>query len=118
MFDKNSDMHIGRNISKIRELLNIKQEHLASLLKISQQTISNIEQTETLNDHTIERIARALNVPAVVITGYSDDLLLTFLANPNSLEKNAQVNLSDYLRLTEKLIELYERLLLAQNTKQ
>jgi transcriptional regulator with XRE-family HTH domain len=43
-------MHVGKNIGKIRELLGIKQESLAFTLKISQQTISKIEQTANLRE--------------------------------------------------------------------
>jgi DNA-binding XRE family transcriptional regulator len=43
-------MHVGKNIGKIRELLGIKQESLALTLKISQQTISKIEQTANLRN--------------------------------------------------------------------
>jgi transcriptional regulator with XRE-family HTH domain len=60
-------MHIGKNICKVRELLGIKQESLAAALKISQQTISNIEQTQQLNGTTVDRIAQALEVPRTVI---------------------------------------------------
>jgi len=35
--------HIGRNISRIRELRGMKQEALAIAIGMSQQTISNIE---------------------------------------------------------------------------
>jgi hypothetical protein len=37
---KDSTMHIGKNISKVRELLGIKQDSLAAALKISQQAIA------------------------------------------------------------------------------
>ena len=39
--------HIGRNISRIRELREMKQEALANAIGVSQQTISNIENSET-----------------------------------------------------------------------
>jgi len=72
-------MHCGRNIGKIRELLGIKQETLAVMLKISQQTVSKIEQTEHLNEHTIERMAKALNVPSMAITNYNEHAFLEHL---------------------------------------
>jgi len=107
-----SPMHIGRNISKIRDILNIKQEHLADLLKISQQTVSKIEQTEKLSEHIVEKIAAALNIPAGVILNYDDNRLIDFLHDPLVPPSPMQVSLTDYLRLVEKLIELYERLLI------
>jgi transcriptional regulator with XRE-family HTH domain len=38
-------LHIGRKISKIRELRGMKQEYLAAELGISQQMVSKIEQS-------------------------------------------------------------------------
>lgn len=37
--------HIGRNISRIRELRGMKQEALAIAIGVSQQSVSNIEST-------------------------------------------------------------------------
>jgi DNA-binding XRE family transcriptional regulator len=42
--------HIGRNISRIRELREMKQEALAIAIGVSQQTISNIENSETVEE--------------------------------------------------------------------
>ena len=42
--------HIGRKIARIRELRGMKQETLAQELGISQQSISHIEQSETLDN--------------------------------------------------------------------
>ena len=50
---KPSNTHIGRKISRIRELRGIKQEALAAELKVSQQTISRLEQSETIEDEVL-----------------------------------------------------------------
>ena len=42
--------HIGRNISRIRELRGMKQEALALAIGVSQQTVSNMEGSETIED--------------------------------------------------------------------
>lgn len=54
--------HIGRNISRIRELRGMKQEALAIAIGVSQQTISNIEGSETIEDTVLEKLSNALNV--------------------------------------------------------
>jgi transcriptional regulator with XRE-family HTH domain len=46
--------HIGRKISRIRELRGMKQEALAQALGVSQQTVSNIENSESVEDHLLE----------------------------------------------------------------
>lgn len=42
--------HIGRKISRIRELRDMKQEALAQALGTNQQTISAIENSETIDE--------------------------------------------------------------------
>ena len=110
-------MHIGKNISKIRELLGIKQESLAFTLKISQQTISKIEQTENLRENTVERIAYALGVSTSMIYKYSDQLLLDFLKEAISETDLLKEKTSVNLPVLEKIIELYERLILLELEK-
>jgi transcriptional regulator with XRE-family HTH domain len=54
---KSNKVHIGRKISRIREIRGIKQDFLAIELGVSQQTISKIEQSEEVEDSTLEKIA-------------------------------------------------------------
>lgn len=42
--------HIGRNICRIRELRDMKQEALAFAMGVSQQTISHMENSETIDE--------------------------------------------------------------------
>jgi transcriptional regulator with XRE-family HTH domain len=107
-------MHIGKNIAKIRELLGIKQDSLAFTLKISQQTISKIEQTENLRENTVERIANALGVSTSMIYKYSDQLLIDFLKEAISETDLLKEKTSVNLPVLEKIIELYERLILLE----
>jgi len=108
-------MHIGRNISKIRELLGIKQQTLADELKISQQTLSKIEQTERLPEKSVERIANAMNVSVKAILNYDDRVLIEYLKSSASLDEHP--GQPEYVRLFEKVVELYERLLRAECEK-
>eukprot|EP01036_Dinobryon_divergens_P004019 gene4019-5307_t len=65
--------HIGRKVSRIRELRGIKQETLAYELGISQQSISKIEQSEVVEDATLERIAKVLGVQPEAIKNFSEE---------------------------------------------
>lgn len=49
--------HIGRNISRIRELRGMKQEALAQAIGVSQQSVSNIEGSETVDEEKLKAIA-------------------------------------------------------------
>ena len=68
------DVHHGRNMKRLREILGIKQEILANELSLSQQTVSRLESQEVLDDDTLEKIARVLNVPVDAIKSYNDDI--------------------------------------------
>ena len=105
-------MHIGKNIGKIRELLGIKQESLALTLKISQQTVSKIEQTANLREQTVERIAKALNVSPNMPLRYNEQVLIDFIIG--AVKQDTQIDSPGHLHLLEKIIELYERLLKAE----
>eukprot|EP01037_Dinobryon_pediforme_P018685 gene18685-18984_t len=65
---KPSNTHIGRKISRIRELRGIKQETLASELGVSQQTVSRMEQAETIEDEVLKKVAEVLGVSPEDVT--------------------------------------------------
>jgi transcriptional regulator with XRE-family HTH domain len=100
-------VHIGRNISKIRELLGVKQEALAATLNVSQQTISKIEQTKQLSQSVVDRIALALEVPVTTITQYDDNVVLESLKGSVNQNKVHSKN----LEILEKIVFLFELIL-------
>jgi len=104
-------MHLGKNISRIRELLGIKQKSLAATLKISKKTLSRIEQAANLRECTVERIAIALGASPNMILNYNDQLLIDFLKEDLTLTNKFQEATLVPLAVLEKTIELYERLL-------
>ena len=118
--------HIGRNISRIREMKGMKQETLAELLGISQQKMSVIENTEELDDAKLIEIANALEVPANAIKEYSDDRMINIISNNTFQDDSSAVkNLyNPTFNPLDKLVEaydenkkLYERLLQAEKEK-
>ena len=120
--------HIGRNISRIREMKGMKQETLAEILGISQQKMSVIENTEELDDAKLNEIAKALEVPANAIKEYSDEKMLNVITN-NTFNSNDSstlnaINVMPTFNPLDKLVEaydenkkLYERLLQAEKDK-
>jgi len=125
---KPSNTHIGRKISRIRELRGIKQETLANELGLSQQTVSRMEQSETIEDEVLEKVAGVLGVSAEAIKNYSDEAIVTFF---NTFNDNSgagaffsSTNLHCTFNPIDKIVELYnekvallERLLLAEKEK-
>lgn len=112
--------HIGRNISRIRELRGMKQEALAFAIGLSQQSVSNIEGSENVDDEKLTAIAEVLGVSAEAIKNYSDETVLnvinnTFTSNDNSTING--VNLQPNFNPLDKILELYERLVQVEKEK-
>lgn len=119
---KPSNNHIGRKISRIRELRNIKQETLASELGVSQQSISRMEQSEVLEDDVLEKIAKILGVTPEAIKNFSEEAVVNYFNTFN--DSSSGFNYHCTFNPIEKIVELYdekvallERLLQAEKEK-
>ena len=115
--------HIGRKISRIRELRDMKQEALAQALGISQQTISALENSETIEDERLIEVAKALGVTVEAIKNFSDEAAINYF---NSFTDNSAGTFNNHCTFNplDKLIDaydenkkLYERLLEAEKEK-
>ncbi|RYJ39717.1 Plasmid maintenance system antidote protein, XRE family [Flavobacterium anhuiense] len=117
--------HIGRNISRIRELRDMKQEALAIALGMSQQYISTLEGTENIDDEKLNRIAEALGVSVETIKNFSDEAVFNIIGNTvTNHDNSALFQFHPTFNPIEKLIEaydenkkLYERLLESEKEK-
>lgn len=114
--------HIGRKISRIRELKDMKQEALAQALGTSQQTVSAIENSETIDDAKLAEVAKALGVSAEAIKNFTDENMISYFNNyyDNSVSTgiNGMFNPSHCtFNPLDKVVELYERLVLAEKEK-
>ncbi|MCV2483870.1 helix-turn-helix transcriptional regulator [Flavobacterium sp. SH_e] len=112
--------HIGRNISRIRELRDMKQEALAQALGTSQQTVSAIENSETIDDTRLAEVAEALGVTPEGIKNYSDETILSIINNTfNSHDTSTinGINVQPTFNPLDKIVELYERLVQAEKDK-
>ncbi|SNR71752.1 helix-turn-helix domain-containing protein [Flavobacterium sp. ov086] len=117
--------HIGRKISRIRELRDMKQEALAQALGISQQTISAIENSETIEEERLIEVAKALGVTVEAIKNFSEEGMINYFNTFNDT-KDSNVNFGNHCTFNplDKLMEaveenkkLYERLLKAEQDK-
>ena len=116
--------HIGRKISRIRELRDMKQEALAQALGISQQTISAIENSETIEEERLIEVAKALGVTVEAIKNFSEEGVInyfnTFNESPNNYFGLTNCTFNPLDKLMETVDEnkkLYERLLKAEQDK-
>jgi transcriptional regulator with XRE-family HTH domain len=119
--------HIGRKISRISELRDMKQEALAQALGTSQQTISALENSEEIDDEKLKQIAKALGVSVEALKNFSEEAAINYFNNfyDNSGSNGAFAHGPIFtFNPLEKLIEayeenkkLYERLVQAEKDK-
>ncbi|RZJ83064.1 MAG: XRE family transcriptional regulator [Chryseobacterium sp.] len=114
---KSSKMHIGRKISRIREIRGIKQDFLAVELGVSQQTISKIEQSEEVEDSTLEKIANVLGVTAEAIKNFNEEFVFNIIGNTFTDSSSNNNNYLCTFNPLDKVVELYERLLQSEREK-
>lgn len=118
--------HIGRKISRIRELRDMKQEALAQAMGTNQQAISLMENSETIDEEKLVEVAKALGVTPEAIKNFSEENVINYF---NSFHNNVVTTGSIFatnctFNPLDKLIEayeenkkLYERLVEAEREK-
>lgn len=114
--------HIGRNISRIRELRGMKQEALANAIGVSQQSVSSIEASETVDDDKLAEVAKALGVSVEAIKSFSEEAMINYFNTFNDTDfSNSQGAFGHNHNCTfnplDKVVELYERLVQAEKDK-
>ncbi len=121
-------VHLGRNIARIRELKGMKQETLAEKLGTNQQSISRLEQKETMDIKKLEEVAEALGVTPEVIKSFSEEaaftIINTFHDNSSSHSFNNAHSYQPIFNPIDKIIEqsvkieeLYKALLKSEQEK-
>lgn len=113
--------NIGRNISRIRELRGMKQGALADAIGTSQQTISSIETSETVDFEKLVEIAKALGVTVEAIENFTEESVFNFFNNfyDNSSSQGNSFNqgMNATFNPLDKVVELYERLVQSEKEK-
>jgi len=117
-------LHIGRKISKIRELKGIKQEALAAELGISQQAVSKIEQNAEVEEEALIKIANVLGLSPEAIKAFTEEAVFNIISNTFQDSSSNNNNYMCTFNPIEKIVELYdekvallERLLQAEKEK-
>lgn len=110
--------NIGQKIQRFRELKGIKQESLATGLGISRQSVSKIEQSDSIDDDLLERIANILDVTPDTIRNFNEEAAVNIISN--AFHDNATLNgflLNPTFNPIDKIVDLYERLLDSERDK-
>ncbi|MFT3793775.1 helix-turn-helix domain-containing protein [Flavobacterium sp.] len=110
--------HIGRNISRLRELRGMKQEALALAIGVSQQTVSTIENSENVDEEKLIEIAKALEVSVEAIRNFSEENIFNYFSTYNDNSSGPITNnqctfnpLDKLMEMVEENRKLYERLI-------
>lgn len=114
-------VHQGKNVKRIREICEMKQESLAVQMGLTQQAISQLEQKEALDPKQLEEIAKILKVSPDMIKYMTDDAANNFI---NTFNDNSGFNfqctfnpLDKYIEAMEANKALYERMLASEKEK-
>lgn len=116
--------HHGQNIKRIRELLGVKQEALGVSLGLSQQSVSQLEQKELIDDPALlGKVAKALGVSEEAIKNFNEKAAINIISNTYH-DTSSSVMYFPNFNPIEKLMEvvdenrrLYERLIQAEKEK-
>ena len=100
-------------------MLGIKQETLAAELNMTQQAFSKLEQKEQIEDEMLDKIAKILLVSTEALnTMIEEDTINYFNTFTNSVNEHFFSQNCQYtFNPIDKIVELYERLVKAEQEK-
>ena len=111
MMTETNRVHEGRNVKRIREILGIKQETLASDLGMNQQKISLLEGKEKLDEELLEEVAKALKVSPDTIRNFNEEAAINIISSTfNSHDNSVSIGYQSTFNFNpiDKIIQLYE----------
>lgn len=85
----------------------MKQEALAVAIGVSQQTISNIENSETIDDDKLQEISKALDVNIEVLRNFSEEAVFNVIGNTYH-DNSSSLNYGCTFNPIDKLVEIFE----------
>lgn len=117
----NTCTHHGRNIKRLREMLGVKQDAVAFELEITQQSFSEMEQKEIIDERVLDRVAKILNVPIDAIKNMNDEATINYINTFNEKVDNSAFGSANTINCSfnpiDKVVELYERMLKEKDDK-
>ncbi len=97
---------IGQKIKKVREIKGFKQEHVANMLEITQQSYSNIEIDKIdVPFSKIKQIAEVFGMTVEDLISFDEKIVFNMHGNHNLGYNN---NPTIHMNFPEKMQQLYE----------
>ena len=115
-------IHQGKNITRFRQMLGMKQDLLASIMgdDWTQIKISRLEAKEEIEDGILDEVARALKIPVEAIKNFDEEAAISIVANTFTSQDTSTLNaINPYCTFNpiDKVMELFERLLASEKEK-
>lgn len=100
---ENHEVHLGRNIQRIREIIGMKQSALADNAGMSQQNVSKLESSPIITDETMEKLAAGLGVTSDFAKNFNEEkavynIQTNITVNDNASNNHNQHSLPTYLQ--------------------
>jgi transcriptional regulator with XRE-family HTH domain len=92
-------IHQGKNITRFRQMLGMKQDALASNMgdDWTQIKISRLEAKEEIEPAILEEVAKALKVPVQAIENFDEEISISIVANTfTDFKDNANASAMNY----------------------
>jgi transcriptional regulator with XRE-family HTH domain len=104
-------IHQGRNITRFRQMLGMKQDSLASILgdDWTQLKISRLEAKEEIEPGILDEVAKALKIPAEAIRNFDEDSAITVISNTFQ-DNSAVVNNNPVFNPVKEWLEAIEEI--------
>ena len=113
---KPKETHYGKNIKRLRNILDIKQESIAFALNMTQQNFSVLEQKQEIENSLLEKIAKAMNIPVDLIKNFNEEGVINIISSTLH-NSSGSVSYNPTFNPIDKIIELYERIIQEKNEK-
>lgn len=108
-------IHQGKNISRFRQMLGMKQDLLASIMgdDWTQMKISRLEAKDEIEEGILDEVARALKIPVEAIKNFDEDTAISIVANTfTDFKDNAVASAMNYypsFNPVDKIVEILEQ---------
>jgi transcriptional regulator with XRE-family HTH domain len=112
-----NDVHLGRNVQRIREIIGMKQSALADNTDMSQQNISKLENSPFISEETLERLAKGLGVTPEFIKSFNDEKAVYNIQSNFTIHENGQNQYQPVFYTSDIAIQLIEKLLESEREK-
>ena len=94
------EVHHGKNVKRLREIMDIKQAALGIEIGVSQQSMSRLENSHSINDKTLMDIANTLKITIGGIKNFDEnkfiEIITEFLNGNDSHTSTIKANHKNY----------------------